>query len=34
MHTSRAQTDRILNANGNTTIETLQRAAAWAGTRR
>ena len=28
MHTSRAQVDRILKANGNVTIETLQRALA------
>lgn len=31
MHTSRAQVDRILNAKGNVTIETLQRAAALIG---
>jgi antitoxin component HigA of HigAB toxin-antitoxin module len=31
MHTSRAQVDRILNARGNVTIETLQRAAALLG---
>ncbi|MGA2404029.1 MAG: helix-turn-helix transcriptional regulator [Syntrophobacteraceae bacterium] len=31
MHTSRAQIDRILNAKGNVTIETLQRAAALIG---
>jgi len=31
MHTSRAQVDRILNAKGNITIETLQRAAALLG---
>lgn len=31
MHTSRAQVDRILNARGNVTIETLQRAAALIG---
>ena len=31
MHTSRAQVDRILNAKGNVTIETLQRAAALVG---
>ena len=31
MHTSRAQVDRILKANGNVTIETLQRAAALVG---
>jgi len=31
MHTSRAQVDRILKANGNVTIETLQRAAALIG---
>ena len=31
MHTSRAQVDRILNAKGNTTIETLQRAATLLG---
>jgi antitoxin HicB len=31
MHTSRAQVDRILNANGNVTVETLQRAAALVG---
>jgi hypothetical protein len=31
MHTSRAQVDRILNAKGNITIETLQRAAALVG---
>jgi antitoxin HicB len=31
MHTSRAQVDRILNAKGNITIDTLQRAAALAG---
>jgi transcriptional regulator with XRE-family HTH domain len=30
MNTSRAQVDRILNAKGNVTIETLQRAAALA----
>jgi len=31
MHTSRAQVDRILKAQGNVTIETLQRAAAFVG---
>lgn len=31
MKTSRAQVDRILKANGNVTIETLQRAAALVG---
>ncbi len=31
MHTSRAQVDRILNAKGNVTVETLQRAAALVG---
>lgn len=31
MHTSRAQVDRILNAKGNVTIETLQRAAELVG---
>jgi DNA-binding phage protein len=31
MHTSRAQVDRILNAQGNVTVETLQRAAALVG---
>jgi antitoxin HicB len=31
MNTSRAQIDRILNAKGNVTIETLQRAAALVG---
>lgn len=31
MHTSRAQVDRILNAKGNVTIETLQRAASLVG---
>jgi len=31
MNTSRAQVDRILKANGNVTIETLQRAAALVG---
>jgi hypothetical protein len=31
MHTSRAQVDRILNARGNVTIATLQRAAALVG---
>jgi antitoxin HicB len=31
MHTSRAQVDRILNARGNVTIETLQRAASLVG---
>ena len=31
MHTSRAQVDRILKANSNVTIETLQRAAALFG---
>jgi antitoxin HicB len=31
MHTSRAQIDRILQAKGNVTIETLQRAAALVG---
>jgi antitoxin HicB len=31
MHTSRAQIDRILNAKGNVTIESLQRAAALVG---
>ena len=31
MNTSRAQVDRILNAKGNVTIETLQRAAALVG---
>ena len=31
MHTSRAQVDRILNAKGNVTIESLQRAAAFVG---
>jgi antitoxin HicB len=31
MHTSRAQVDRVLNAKGNTTIETLQRAATLLG---
>ncbi len=31
MHTSRAQVDRILNAKGNITIETLQRAARLVG---
>lgn len=31
MHTSRAQVDRILKANGNVTIETLQRAATLIG---
>jgi antitoxin component HigA of HigAB toxin-antitoxin module len=33
MHTSRAQVDRILNAKGNVTVETLQRAAALIGRR-
>ena len=31
MHTSRAQVNRILNATGNVTIETLQKAAALVG---
>ena len=31
MHTSRAQVDRILNARGNVTIKTLQRAASLVG---
>ncbi len=31
MHTSRAQVDRILKAEGNVTVETLQRAAALLG---
>lgn len=31
MHTSRGQVDRILKAKGNTTIDTLQRAAALVG---
>jgi predicted transcriptional regulator len=31
MHTSRAQVDRILKAEGNVTIETLQRAASLVG---
>ena len=31
MHTSRAQLDRVLKAEGNVTIETLQRAAALVG---
>jgi antitoxin component HigA of HigAB toxin-antitoxin module len=31
MHTSRNQVDRILNAKGNVTIETLQRAASFVG---
>lgn len=31
MHTSRAQVDRILNARGNVTVESLQRAAALVG---
>lgn len=31
MHTSRAQIDRILKANGNVTIETLQKAASLVG---
>jgi DNA-binding phage protein len=31
MHTSRAQVDRILKAQGNVTIETLQRAASLVG---
>jgi antitoxin component HigA of HigAB toxin-antitoxin module len=31
MHTSRTQVDRILNAKGNVTIETLQRAATLVG---
>ena len=31
MHTSRAQVDRILNAKGNVTVETLQKAAALVG---
>jgi DNA-binding phage protein len=31
MHTSRNQIDRILNAKGNVTIETLQRAASFVG---
>lgn len=31
MHTSRAQVDRILNAKGNVTVESLQRAAALVG---
>lgn len=31
MHTSRAQLDRVLKAEGNVTIETLQRAAALIG---
>jgi antitoxin HicB len=31
MNTSRAQVDRILNAKGNVTIETLQRAAKFVG---
>jgi DNA-binding phage protein len=31
MHTSRAQLDRILKAEGNVTLETLQRAAALVG---
>ena len=31
MHTSRAQLDRILNAKGNVTVESLQRAAALVG---
>ena len=31
MQTSRAQVDRILNAKGNVTVETLQRAAALVG---
>jgi antitoxin HicB len=31
MHTSRAQVDRVLNARGNVTIETLRRAASLDG---
>ena len=31
MHTSRAQVDRIINAKGNVTVETLSRAAALVG---
>ncbi len=31
MHTSRAQVDRIVKAEGNVTIETLQRAASVVG---
>jgi hypothetical protein len=31
MHTSRAQVDRILKAQGNVTVETLQRAASLLG---
>jgi hypothetical protein len=31
MQTSRNQVDRILNARGNVTVETLQRAAAFVG---
>ncbi len=31
MHASRNQVDRILNAKGNVTIETLQRAASFVG---
>jgi DNA-binding phage protein len=31
MHTSRAQLDRVLKADGNVTLETLQRAAALVG---
>jgi transcriptional regulator with XRE-family HTH domain len=31
MHTSRAQVDRILKAQGNVTVETLQRAASFVG---
>ena len=31
LHTSRAQVDRILKANGNVTVEILQRAAAFVG---
>jgi hypothetical protein len=31
MHTSRAQVDRILKAQGNVTIDTLQRAASFVG---
>lgn len=31
MHTSRAQLDRVLKAEGNVTVETLQRAAALVG---
>lgn len=31
MHTSRTQIDRVLNANSNTTVETLQKAASFVG---